>query len=63
MTSPPVSDISDLSVETSRHERLVALNRARDHGLDVEAVAFSTAGLIAREELKVRLELRFRLIC
>jgi hypothetical protein len=45
--------ITELSVDTPRHERLTALNRARDHGLDVEAVAFSTASLIAREELKV----------
>lgn len=45
--------ILDLSIETSRHERLITLNRARDHGLDVEAVAFSTASLIARDELKV----------
>lgn len=43
----------ELNVDSPRHERLIALNRARDHGLDVEAVAFSTASLIAREELKV----------
>lgn len=36
----------------SRHERLSALNTARNEGLDVEAVAFTTASLTVREELK-----------
>ncbi|KAF8321303.1 hypothetical protein DL93DRAFT_2130809 [Clavulina sp. PMI_390] len=46
------SFLSKLSIETSRHERSTMLDRARDHGLDVEAVAFSTASMIARDELK-----------
>ncbi|KAF9506540.1 hypothetical protein BS47DRAFT_1321765 [Hydnum rufescens UP504] len=44
--------LSNLSLDLSKHDRLVAVNRAKEHGLDVEAVAFSTAGIVAREELK-----------
>lgn len=45
----------DKAQNFSRHERLSALNAARNEGLDVEAVAFVTASLTVREELKVRL--------
>lgn len=42
-----------LNIELSKHDRVLALNRAKEHGLDVEAVAFHAASLIAKEELKV----------
>lgn len=48
-TNPLTS--TDLPIDITRHERSVALNRARDHGLDVEAVAYAAASLISREHL------------
>ncbi|KAF8324711.1 nuclear pore protein 84/107 [Cantharellus anzutake] len=44
--------LSNLPIELTKHDRYLALNRAKDHGLDIEAVAFSTAGLVAQQALE-----------
>ncbi|KDQ10751.1 hypothetical protein BOTBODRAFT_115291 [Botryobasidium botryosum FD-172 SS1] len=44
--------LADLDMNTSKRDCAVALNRAKDHGLDVIAVAEKTGALVCRRELR-----------